>query len=269
MLKILMMLAVCQFSVSVDPSATMFTVSVDPAALQAKQEEPKATPAVHKKYLAMFTRSACGPCRRWKQNVMPRLQRDGIHVELYDMDNADNYRKYGAKVDRVPAFVVCDFEDGTWYSDLKFGEITEDTAKWMLAGSPKESSKTEAAAEVGPSPPIRYIDWPGWGTIDLETYNRDCNCSMCQTIRVKQRDYQRQLESFRKSQAAVTPDQEGTPHELVESMLDSMELRDSDVVGDLGCGDGRILIAAARRGIRDAAFTVYPWASDCDTCFPE
>ncbi len=39
------------------------------------------------------------------------------------------------------------------------------------------------------------------------------------------------------------------PH-IVEAMLDLAQVREEDVVYDLGCGDGRICIAAARRGAR-------------------
>lgn len=41
-----------------------------------------------------------------------------------------------------------------------------------------------------------------------------------------------------------------TPEELVESMLDLAGLTASDYLIDLGCGDGRIPIAAGRRGAR-------------------
>ncbi len=41
-----------------------------------------------------------------------------------------------------------------------------------------------------------------------------------------------------------------TPHELVEKMLDIAKVTDKDVVMDLGSGDGRNIIAAARRGAR-------------------
>jgi cyclopropane fatty-acyl-phospholipid synthase-like methyltransferase len=40
---------------------------------------------------------------------------------------------------------------------------------------------------------------------------------------------------------------EETPPEVVERMLQLAELRPGDVVDDLGCGDGRIVIAAVRR----------------------
>jgi SAM-dependent methyltransferase len=38
-----------------------------------------------------------------------------------------------------------------------------------------------------------------------------------------------------------------TPDEVVEKMLEVANLTDKDVVYDLGCGDGRIVIAAARK----------------------
>src|SRR4051812_8209346 len=41
-----------------------------------------------------------------------------------------------------------------------------------------------------------------------------------------------------------------TPHALVEAMLDLARVGPGDYLIDLGCGDGRIAIAAARRGAR-------------------
>ena len=38
-----------------------------------------------------------------------------------------------------------------------------------------------------------------------------------------------------------------TPHEIVERMLDVAKVRPGDVVYDLGCGDGRMVIAAAKK----------------------
>jgi SAM-dependent methyltransferase len=59
-----------------------------------------------------------------------------------------------------------------------------------------------------------------------------------------------------------------TPHEYVKPMLDLAQLRAGDVVYDLGCGDGRILIAAVKRGrgIRGVCVEIDPkvlqWAKD-------
>ena len=39
---------------------------------------------------------------------------------------------------------------------------------------------------------------------------------------------------------------EPTPHEVVTEMLKLAGVKEGDVVYDLGCGDGRIVVAAAR-----------------------
>ena len=38
-----------------------------------------------------------------------------------------------------------------------------------------------------------------------------------------------------------------TPHEVVTTMLDMANVQSSDILYDLGCGDGRIIITAAQR----------------------
>src|SRR6187402_1992172 len=49
-----------------------------------------------------------------------------------------------------------------------------------------------------------------------------------------------------------------TPADVVERMLDLAEVTARDVVYDLGCGDGRIPIAAAKRGARGVGIDVDP-----------
>ena len=41
-----------------------------------------------------------------------------------------------------------------------------------------------------------------------------------------------------------------TPQEVVDAMLKMADVKSSDVVFDLGCGDGRIVVAAAKMGAR-------------------
>lgn len=60
---------------------------------------------------------------------------------------------------------------------------------------------------------------------------------------------------------------DGTPPEIVERMLRLADLRSGDVVYDLGCGDGRIVIAAVRRpGVRGVCVELDParlrWARE-------
>ena len=49
-----------------------------------------------------------------------------------------------------------------------------------------------------------------------------------------------------------------TPEDVVERMLALAEVKQGDVVYDLGCGDGRIPIAAAKKGARGVGIDIDP-----------
>jgi len=50
-----------------------------------------------------------------------------------------------------------------------------------------------------------------------------------------------------------------TPHEVVDRMLELAEVKKDDVVYDLGCGDGRIVVAAAKKyGCKAVGFDIDP-----------
>lgn len=50
-----------------------------------------------------------------------------------------------------------------------------------------------------------------------------------------------------------------SPQEVVDRMLELAEIRPGDVLYDLGCGDGRVLVTAAKRyGIRAVGFDIDP-----------
>ncbi len=51
---------------------------------------------------------------------------------------------------------------------------------------------------------------------------------------------------------------EPTPRGVVETMLDLARVGTGDVVYDLGCGDGRIVVAAARRGASGVGIEIDP-----------
>jgi SAM-dependent methyltransferase len=51
---------------------------------------------------------------------------------------------------------------------------------------------------------------------------------------------------------------EPTSPEVVEAMLDLAGVKAGDVVYDLGCGDGRIVVAAAKRGARGVGVDIDP-----------
>lgn len=259
LMELIAALLCCQFTVTVEPVIPSFTVVVEDPPSTVDPVEPNPPPEQPDRYLAMFTTSWCGYCRTWDRNTRPQVEAAGIHVHSVKMDGAENQRKYGRKINLFPSFVVVDWKTGEWISEVHAGTIDLATAKRMLGGSDeKPANAAVTRVQVNVSPPVRYIEWPGWGVIDLETYNRNCNCGMCVSIRAQQAEYWKQKREYEQSQTEVTPDQEGCPHDVVENMLDSVQLLDDDVLGDMGCGDGRILIAAARRGIRGIGVEIDP-----------
>src|SRR5947209_2073842 len=48
-----------------------------------------------------------------------------------------------------------------------------------------------------------------------------------------------------------------TPH--VETALDLIELQTGETLLELGCGDGKVLIAAAKRGLNVVGYELNPW----------
>ncbi|HSF99508.1 MAG TPA: methyltransferase domain-containing protein [Vicinamibacterales bacterium] len=63
-----------------------------------------------------------------------------------------------------------------------------------------------------------------------------------------------QTQQLRRPDVIFVPTQDIT----VEGMLDLAEVGPNDVVYDLGCGDGKIVIAAARRGARAIGIDIDP-----------
>lgn len=49
-----------------------------------------------------------------------------------------------------------------------------------------------------------------------------------------------------------------TPHDVIEKMLELADIKKDDIVYDLGCGDGRIVVAAAKK------FGCKAWGFDID-----
>ena len=191
--------------------------------VEAVQPEPvKAVPAVRKWYLV--SESWCRHCPAAKQRFLRKGWSEKNVITI-----AEAKRRFDITVSSVPH---------------EFEAIVDVVQPAVLKRRP----------------PVRYIQWNGWGTIDLETYNRNCNCGMCQSIRSKQQEYQRQLREYQ--QTSLPADQQPCPHDTVNSMLDLMSLTKEDTLADLGCGDGRILIAAARRGVRGIGIEIDPARAD-------
>jgi len=228
-------------------------------------------------HVGMFTAGYCGYCQTWKTRHKSKVTSRGIPVTEINMGDPTVAAMYGNNVTQLPTFVFYHHnDDGSirWYpqhtitgtadSDTiinRYNEVIEsDVANPEPVTVPAPVPESVYKA---PTPPIqipqtqsRYINWPGWGTIDLETYGHGCNCNMCRTIRGLQQTYRNQQRYH--TQVILPDDQQPCPQETVDRMLDLMELQPTDVIADLGCGDGRILIAAAKRGVRGIGVELDP-----------
>jgi SAM-dependent methyltransferase len=49
-----------------------------------------------------------------------------------------------------------------------------------------------------------------------------------------------------------------TPHDVVDKMLELARVKKGDLVYDLGCGDGRIVVAAAKKGAKAIGYDISP-----------
>lgn len=235
-----------------EPAAKIEVDAVIPKKETVVQADPiRVVPVLpvegEKKYLAMFTANYCGGCRIWKGSVKKELERMGYTVREYDMTTPDNQLRYGQRVNLLPSFVVCDWGTGKWLSDLAVGQISTHTAVSML-GAVQQQATTPAQVVVHRSSQGRYYSYGG-RTYDLETYG-GCsmrNCGMCAEIRGAQRRYQESKVLINK----VGP-QAASPDDVVSEALSLMQdspvpLTKDSVFCDLGCGNGSVLIAAAKR----------------------
>lgn len=243
------------------------------SAANRPQQHVVPSPAVvevpSRRYLAMFTASYCGPCQTWKATVYPQLRAAGYHVHFVEMTDPNNAATYGAQIGSYPTFVACDWNTGQWVSDKKIGAIDLNTAKWMLdssvglSGQKAVTKSSTVAASVNVSPPSRYIQQEAAGryvlyggtTYDMETWTRMCslrNCGMCQYLDSMQAQY-------RANKAAMNSPQSSSSPDVVDEAIDIMQLTSSDVVAELGCGDGKAAIQMAKRsGCRVEGYEIDP-----------
>lgn len=206
------------------------------------------------RYLVMYTASWCGACRQWKDNERAAIEAAGFIVEEYDTDaRPDLKRQHG--ITTLPSFHVCDSAKrtvtsnlltGYWSSGLLLQKLRATGVRSTAPQSPPLSPQSSSAGPI--------ITRPGWGTVDLRTYSMpDCNCNMCREIRALQRANGYPVREYGSRQPArkinwfrinVQPAQEAIgDHEMYES-LKYLNLTKSDVFGEIGCGDGRVLIEA-------------------------
>jgi thiol-disulfide isomerase/thioredoxin len=215
-----------------------FVVTDYPAAFIVDARTPECQTAKSRKtFLAFFTATYCGPCQSWKKKNKAAIESKGYVIREIEMTVSENKERYKKKVSSFPTFVVCDYETGEWLSDPVVGGVSPETIYKLMevwrVGDPKPES---GAVE-------RYYKYHG-STYDLETYG-GCSmrsCGMCAEIRAAQKRYR----DSRKVTGSVGP-QSSSPKDVIIEALSIMKLNSESVFCDLGCGDGSVMIEAARQ----------------------
>jgi protein-L-isoaspartate O-methyltransferase len=213
-------------------------------------------------YGVLFVSDGCSPCNQMKLRVIPELRAKGMKVRIYNVNREPMESSW--KVSSVPSFWVVDRKTRKRLGKPLVGFTSTSTILQMVRVQSQTSSSSTKIRVIESKPARMPVVTTPWGVIDLETYNRPhCNCPMCQGIR--------QLQSqFRQTSLTTVPDdvaeeaaslagQESTPDAMIDQMVRILDLEESDVLADLGCGDARILIeAASRTGCRGIGVEIDP-----------
>ena len=165
----------------------------------------------------------CAPCERLKADIAAG-KLSAYRIEYAPEPSATG--SYPEIAYTQPSGVVM---RRTGYDGSTLGRIAADLAKPKTSQSlPGDSAPRTRPAAV-------------WGgrSYTAPVCNRP-GCTMCNSIR-------QQLSTQRWQSAVDLPaGQQPTSADVLGDILQALELSPSDVVADLGCGDGRILIAAVR-----------------------
>ena len=185
----------------------------------------------------MFTIPGCAPCQRMKRDVLPKFRRSFV------FDGTKSAREVSRlRITRYP-------------TTLLVRPNNKIAARWTgFVSSKSIARKAQVMSRARPAQDSSRFVRTRWGNIDLETYNRPgCNCPMCRSIRAMQAKYSRQASTD------VEPGQQPSPDEKISLAVRLLGLTSSDTLADLGCGDGRALIAAVKEyGCRGVGIEIDP-----------
>ena len=232
-------------------------------------------------YVVMLTAPYCGVCTSWKANQLIKRQNrfflkahPTVRVRIVDIEDVNDPEsvQWKSQVSSLPTFLVADGVTRTvrqrYIGFTDGGTLLQKVrlrGKDRVSVAPTSNSNCSPSCSCGcttggscncnPQSSLRSTrsSTVRWGN---GTYSgRVCNnprCTMCNQIESALRYQSRYipLELQSAPQAPPSPatlSQEPTPDVTLNHMIDLLKLTDKDVLADLGCGDGRILIEAVNR----------------------
>ena len=95
-------------------------------------------------------------------------------------------------------------------------------------------------------------------TVSAQRFCNSPACAMCNALE-RQTYVAPQYMQFQVEPQVVSPAMQPTPDAAIDAMLKELSLTENDVLYDLGCGDGRVLIAAVKQyGCRCVGIEINP-----------
>lgn len=205
----------------------------------------------------VVSRDNCPPCERMA-GIFPSLESSGWRigdgpecqiqrVKVSDLVSTNEAADAIGRTGGTPN--TCFYKDGVFVRSVS-GEMTakelanilNEIMTGKVVNAPPQVIQQQTIIKTRKRLPIVRTQW---GTIDLESYHRNCNCPMCQGIRALQAEYrQTSLVETENVAGAIQAAQQPTPSPVVDRIMETLKLNESDVFADIGCGDGRLLIDA-------------------------
>jgi len=191
----------------------------------------------------------CPPCERMAA-IFPSLESSGWkigdgqdcqiqRVKMTDLVSTNEAADAISRTTGTPC--TCFYKDGVFVRSVK-GEMTaKDLADTLNEIATGKAVQVIQQTIIKPRKRMPVVSTQ-WGVIDLESYSRDCNCPMCQGIRALQAEYRQTVMPV--DIAAINASQQPTPSPVIDLVMETLKLSESDVFADIGCGDGRLLIDA-------------------------
>lgn len=182
--------------------------------------------------LNMWSAEWCTSCVRFKAEELPKFAAGEVLLVDYDARKTDADR-LGIKT--LPTFEVVG-PNGT--SRLRI--VGFRTSEQLQTSVKKQAGRVAVRCLTSPIRRDRY------GTFDLRRpyHCGRGNCRMCNSRAAARRQYQQTRVEAKKPAAVLPPGQHPAPMRVVNHAIQSLELDENDTIADLGCGDGRALVAA-------------------------
>lgn len=220
-------------------------------------------------YVVDFYAPWCTRCVVWSNVEQVKLQRAGIRVRTVDIADPEQAQWKAAITPQngrieLPVFWIVDGKTRTRRKAPVIGYTSGESLIRVVRGQSAAISHNcsdactcgcvaggtcvcGSTSSVHVAPALLPVVNTQWGYIDLQSYSRNCNCPMCRSISAMQSQY-RQLEySQPQYQVTAAAAQAPTPQDTLNQLVSLLDLSSEDMLADLGCGDGRILVAAVKR----------------------